>query len=196
MATIEDIKKLRETTGAGMMDAKRALEEAVGDMARAVTLLRQRGQVAAAKKASREAREGLVEAYIHGGRVGVLVEVNCETDFVARTPDFREFAHNLALQIAAVRPQYVSPEGVPNSVIDAEKLVYSEATKGKPAEVAEKILSGKVEKFYAEVCLVKQPFIRDADVTIEQMLVDLVAKLGENIVIRRFERFELGETDA
>src|SRR5487761_1224139 len=150
MATIEDIKKLRETTGAGMMDAKRALEEAVGDMARAVTLLRQRGQVAAAKKASREAREGLVEAYIHGGRVGVLVEVNCETDFVARTPDFREFAHNLALQIAAVRPQYVSPEGVPNSVIDAEKLVYSEATKGKPAEVAEKILSGKVEKFYAE----------------------------------------------
>lgn len=193
-ASPEEVKKLRESTGAGMMDAKRALEEANGDFNKAVEVLRKSGQATAAKKASREANNGLVESYVHGGKIGVLVEVNCETDFVARTDDFKEFAHDLAMQVAATNPQYVSPDSVPESVIEKEKELFMAELEGqgKPAEVVEKIVAGKLDKFYQTVCLTKQPFVKDPDRTIEQLVTDLVAKIGENVVIRRISRLELG----
>lgn len=188
----QNVKKLRDMTGAGMMDAKAALEAAAGDLEKAIEHLRKAGQASAAKRGDREAKAGIIESYTHSGRIGVLVEVNCETDFVARTEDFKSFAHDVAMQVAATAPDYIKPEDVPAEVIDREKAVYGADTKGKPAEVADKIVAGKLDKFYSEVCLVKQPFIKDDKTTIEQLLIDLIAKLGENIVIRRISRFELG----
>lgn len=190
--SVEDIKKLREETGAGMMKAKEALEATDGDFDKAVAYLREKGEATAAKKADREARAGLIEAYVHGGRIGVIVEVNCETDFVARTEEFKEFARDVAMHVAAVNPQYLNPEAVPAEVVEQEKAVYRKEAEGKPAEIIEKIVEGKLAKYYEGVCLTAQPFIKDPDVTVGKLTTNLVAKLGENIVIRRYERLELG----
>lgn len=191
---IEDIKKLREATGAGMMDAKSALEEAQGDYEKAVTVLRKKGLAKAAKKAERTAGVGIIESYVHGGKIGVLVEVNCETDFVARTDDFKQFCKDVALHVAASNPSYVSPEDIPEDDLNKEKDVIKEevAASGKPAEHAEKIIEGKLSKWYEEVCLLNQPFVKDPNQTIEQLRQALVAKLGENIVVSRFARLEVG----
>lgn len=190
-----DVKKLRDQTGAGMMAAKNALEEAKGDFAKAVELLRLKGLASAAKKADREAKNGLIEAYVHGGKIGVLVEVNCETDFVARTDDFKDFVHDLAMHIAAANPTYLDPESVPAEVTAQEKAIYSAEVEksGKPAEHAEKIVEGKLNKYYQAVCLTKQLFIKDPDKSIEELVKGLIAKIGENVVIRQFSRMELGE---
>lgn len=189
---IDDIKKLRDMTGAGMMAAKGALEATDGDLDKAVEHLRKAGQASAAKRGDREARAGLIESYTHAGRIGVLAEVNCETDFVARTEDFKTFAHDVAMQVAATGPDYIKPDDVPEEIVAKEREIYADEAKGKPAEVVEKIVSGKLDKFYAENCLVKQPFIKDPDTTLEALQMALIAKLGENVVIRRISRFELG----
>jgi elongation factor Ts len=191
---IEDVKKLRDMTGAGMMAAKNALEEAGGDMDKAVEVLRLAGQASAAKKADREAKNGVIEAYVHGGKIGVLVEINCETDFVARTDDFKNFAHDVAMHIAAASPEYVSPDDVPEAIIEKEKEIYAAEVEGsgKPAEVVEKIVAGKLNKYYEMVCLTHQPFVKDPDKTIDELTKALIGKLGENIVIRKFSRLELG----
>jgi elongation factor Ts len=193
--SIDDIKKLREQTGAGMMAAKKALEEANGDFAKAQENLRLAGAASAAKKSDRVAAEGVIEGYVHDGRIGVLVEINCETDFVARTEDFKQFAKDVAMQVAATSPEYIRPEDVPADVVDKEKeLVGKElAQAGKPAEMIEKITEGKISKFYEQICLVKQPFIKNPDITIEQLTAELVGKLGENIVIGKISRMALGE---
>jgi elongation factor Ts len=189
---VEDIKKLRDQTGAGMMKAKEALEASDGDFEKAVTYLREKGEATAAKKADRDARAGMVEAYVHGGRIGVIVEVNCETDFVARTEDFKTFARDVAMHVAATNPEYLNPESVPAEVVEKEKAIYRKEVAGKPAEIIEKIVEGKLAKFYEQVCLINQPFVKDPDVTVGKLTTDLVAKLGENIVIRRYSRMELG----
>ena len=193
--SVEDIKKLREVTGAGMMKAKEALVEADGNFEKAQELLRKAGAVSAAKKADREARNGLIEAYVHGGKIGVLVEVNCETDFVARTDDFKTFARDIALQIAATTPEYLRPEDVPADVVAKERDFQKSELESqkKPAEMIDKIVEGKLAKFYEGICLIKQPFVKDPDKTIENLTTELIGKLGENIVIRRFERIELGQ---
>ncbi|ACI20078.1 translation elongation factor Ts [Dictyoglomus thermophilum] len=194
--TIEMIKELRERTGAGVMEAKKALEEANGDMEKAVTILREKGVIKAAKKAGRVAKEGIIEAYIHtGDKLGVLVEVNCETDFVARTDEFRKLAKDIALQIAGMNPQYVSKEDVPPEVIEKEKEIYRTQLKneGKPEHVIEKIIEGKLEKFYEEVCLLEQPFVRNPEIKVKDLITEAISKLGENIVVRRFARFVVGE---
>lgn len=198
MATItpQMVKELRERTQAGMMDCKRALEETGGDMEKAVDYLREKGLASAAKKAGRLAADGLVEAYIHpGGRVGVLVEVNCETDFVAKTQDFQELVRDIAMHIAAMRPEYVRREDVPADVIEREKriLTSNALEEGKPEHIVEKIVTGRLEKFYSEVCLLEQPFVKDGDKTVGQLVQEAIAKLGENIEVRRFARFERGE---
>ncbi|GAV23462.1 translation elongation factor Ts [Carboxydothermus pertinax] len=196
MITSQMVKELRERTGAGMMDCKRALEEAQGDMEKAIEILRQKGLAAAAKKAGRIASEGVVEAYIHGGgRIGVLVEINCETDFVAKTDEFKAFARDIAMQIAASKPEYVKREDVPQDVVEKEReiLKAQALNEGKPANVVEKMVEGRIEKFFKEVCLLEQPFIKNPDVTIKELLNEKIAKIGENINIRRFVRFELGE---
>jgi elongation factor Ts len=190
--TIEDIKNLREKTGAGMMKAKEALEASGGDYDKAVQWLREKGEASAAKKADREARAGLIEGYVHSGRIGVLVEVNCETDFVARTEDFKEFARDIAMHVAAANPEYLRPEDVPAEVVEKEREIYRKEVEGKPAEIIEKIVGGKLAKYYEQVCLLNQPFVKDPDVTVGKLTTNLVAKLGENIVVRRFERMELG----
>lgn len=190
--TIEDIKKLRDATGAGIMDAKQALKETDGDHEKAIDYLRKKGVAKAAKRAEREAKEGLIEAYLHGGKIGVLVEVNCETDFVAKTDDFKQFAKDVAMHVAALNPAYLTPDDVPADVLEREKGVFAEETKGKPADVAEKIIEGKLNKFYEQVCLVKQPFVKDGDKTIESLMTELISKLGENIVVRQMSRIELG----
>ena len=189
---VEDIKKLRDQTGAGMMKAKEALEASNGDFDAAVKYLREKGEASAAKKSDREARAGLIEGYVHSGRIGVLVEVNCETDFVARTDDFKAFVRDVAMHIAAANPEYLNAEAVPAEVVENEKAIYRKEVEGKPAEILEKIVDGKLAKYYEQVCLVNQPFVKDPDVTIGKLTTDLVAKLGENIVIRRYERMELG----
>lgn len=186
-----DIKKLRDETGVGMMDAKKALSEANGNREKAIELLRKKGQAKAAKKAERAANAGLLDAYVHMGRVGAMVVVNCETDFVARTDDFKNFVHDLAMHVAASAPEYLKPEDVPKKVVDKEKEIYTDDIKGKPEDIADKILTGKLEKFYEQVCLLNQPFIKDPDKTIGDYQTELVAKLGENIVIAKFERMEL-----
>jgi len=188
------VKQLREKTNAGMMDCKRALEEANGDLARAETILRMKGIATASKKASRATKEGIVASYIHlQGKVGVLVEVNCETDFVAKNENFRSFVKDITLHIAAAHPLYVSRQDVPGKLIEAEREIYKAQVKGKPANVTEKIVDGKLDKFYSTVCLLEQGFIKNPDVTIKDLLSAKIAELGENIVIRRFTRYLVGE---
>ncbi len=187
------IKQLREQTGAGIMDVKEALEEAGGDNDKAVEILRKKGLAKQAKKADRVANEGVVESYIHGGgRIGVLVEVNCETDFVARTDDFKNLVKEIALHIAASNPLYISTEEVPPEVIEKEKEIYKEQFAGKPDDVIEKMLEGKIAKYYEEACLLNQPFVKDGDKTIGELLAEATGKMGENIQVRRFTRFMLG----
>lgn len=189
------VKELREKTGAGMMDCKQALTQTEGDFEKAVDFLRKKGIASASKKAGREAKEGMVSSYIHGeGRVGVLVEINCETDFVARTEQFRQFVKDVAMHIAAAAPQYVRAEDVPADIVAKEKeiAVAQMAASGKPAAVLEKIAEGKIAKFYEETCLMNQAFVKAPEKSIEQLLKEAVASLGENIVIRRFCRFGLG----
>jgi elongation factor Ts len=195
-STIEKIKQLREETAAGMMDVKRALEESDGDVENARKVLRERGQAIAAKKSSRETGEGMVDAYVHfNGRVGVLVEINCETDFVARTPEFKEFAHNVALQVASASPQplAVLPEDIPENELADERSVAEKqaAEMGKPENITQKIVEGRLDKWIAERALVRQAYVKDPDKTIGDLLQDTIQKLGENIVIRRFVRYEL-----
>ena len=188
------VKQLREKTNAGMMDCKKALVEAGGDLAKAEDLLRKKGIASASKKASRSAREGTVASYIHlQGKVGVLVEVNCETDFVAKNEIFRDFVKDITLHIAAAHPLYVSREQVPVSAIDREREIYREQVKGKPKNVVEKIVDGKLDKYYASVCLLDQPFIKNPDQTIQDLISSKIAELGENIIVRRFTRYVVGE---
>lgn len=190
------VKELREKTGAGMMDCKKALVETNGDMDAAVDFLREKGLSAAAKKAGRIAAEGLVEAYIHmGGRIGVLVEVNCETDFVAKTDEFKELAKDIAMHIAASQPQYVSREEIPEEVLEHERKIFRAMAEneGKPAHIIDKIVDGRIEKFMQDVCLVDQPFVKNPDQTVGELLNEKVAKIGEKISVRRFVRYERGE---
>lgn len=189
------VKELREKSGAGMMDCKKALSETNGDMDKAVDFLREKGLASVAKKSSRIASEGIVESYIHGGRIGVLVEVNSETDFVAKNEEFKNFVKDIAMQIAAVAPKYVSREEVPAEEVEHEKNVLTEQARGenKPEHIIEKMVEGRLEKFYEEICLLDQAFIKDSDKKIRDILNDLIAKIGENIKIRRFVRYEVGE---
>jgi len=188
------VKQLREKTNAGFMDCKRALAESGGDLKKAETILRTKGIASAGKKASRMTKEGIVASYIHlQGKVGVLVEVNCETDFVARNENFRAFVKDITLHIAAAHPLYVSRADVPGNLIEAEREIYKAQVKGKPENVAEKIVDGKLDKFYSTVCLLEQAFIKNPDQTIKELLNAKVAELGENIVIRRFTRYLVGE---
>lgn len=190
------VKELREKTGAGMLDCKKALEEANGDIEKASEILREKGLAAAAKKSGRIATEGLVESYIHGaGRIGVLVEVNCETDFVAKTDQFREFVKDIAMQIAAANPLYVRREEVPAEALEKEReiLKAQALNEGKPAHIVDKMVEGRIGKYYEENCLMEQSFIKDPDKTIQTLLNEKIATIGENISIRRFVRFELGE---
>jgi elongation factor Ts len=194
--TTEMIKQLRELTGAGVLDCKKTLDQTGGDIEQAVALLREKGLSAAAKKSERSTTDGRVEAYMHqGNRLAALVEVNCETDFVARTEPFIAFCHDLAMQVAATNPRWVSREDIPAEVIAEEKASYLQEieTGKKPAEVIERILEGKLAKFYRENCLLEQAFIRDEDRTIQQLLVEVIAKMGENIRVRRFARFQIGD---
>ncbi len=190
------VKELREKTGAGMMDCKKALQEAEGDFEKAVDLLRKKGIAKAAKRAEREANEGVVTAYIHpGSKLGALVEVNCETDFVAKTDDFQEFAKNIAMHIAASNPLAVSREELDQTVLEKEKEIYREQAlaSGKPEHIVDKIVEGRLEKYYSEVCLLEQPYVKDPDKTIKELLTETIAKVGENINIKRFARFRIGE---
>jgi elongation factor Ts len=194
--TAKMVKDLREQTGAGMMDCKKALSESDGDFAKAIKHLREQGVASAAKKAGRATSEGIIFSYIHpGDKLGVLVEINCETDFVARTDDFRTFAKDIAMQVAAADPKVVSREDVSAEMIAAERDVYRNQAKleGKPDKIIDKIVDGKIEKFYSEACLLEQPFVKDNDRTITDVLTQTVAKIGENIKIRRFVRFRLGD---
>jgi len=190
------VKELREATGAGILDCKNALQETDGDFDKAVEYLRQKGLAAAARRASRAANEGTIGSYVHAGsRVAALVEVNCETDFVARTDDFLALAHDLAMQVVAAKPKYLLPEDIPAEVIEAEKEIYRAQMEdsAKPEHVIDKIVEGKLQKYYQEVCLVQQPFIKDEGLTVQDVVTQVAAKLGENVVVRRFVRFELGE---
>jgi elongation factor Ts len=187
------VAELREKTGAGLLDCKKALDEAQGNMEQAETILRKKGVASAAKKAGRSTSDGLVEAYIHvGGKVGVLVEVNCETDFVAKTDEFKAFCRDICLQIAAANPSYVRREEVPETELAKERDIASAQMAGKPAAAVQKIVEGKLEKYYSQVCLMDQPFVKDPEKTIKDLLTEKVAKLGENMQIRRFVRFQLG----
>jgi len=195
--TTEQIKELREATGVGILECRKALEQANGDFKKAVDLLREKGLATAAKRADRQASEGVLELYSHGGgRVGVMVEVNCETDFVARSEPFRNFAHEIALQIAAAAPRYIRESDIPQEELEHERQIARARAleEGKPEAVVEKIVAGRIEKFKDEVCLLRQPYIRDETITIEQLLLQNIASLGENIVIRRFVRWERGES--
>ncbi|MBY3618679.1 translation elongation factor Ts [Acinetobacter sp. CUI P1] len=190
------VKELRERTGAGMLDCKKALEEANNDITKAAELLREKGLSAAANKAGRIATEGVVESYIHaGGRIGVLVEINCETDFVGKTDSFKEFARDIAMQIAAANPRYVRREEVPQADVEKEKeiLKAQALNEGKPEKIIEKMVEGRIGKYYEEYCLLEQTFVKDPDKTISQLLNEKISTIGENISIRRFARFELGE---
>lgn len=195
--TTEQIKELREATAAGILDCRKALESADGDFDKAVDYLREKGLAKAAKRSDREASEGVLELYSHGnGRVGVMVEVNCETDFVARSEAFRKFAHEVALQIAAAAPSYIRKEDVPAEVLEHEREIARARAleEGKPAPVVERIVDGRIEKYYDEACLLRQAYIRDETVTIEKLLAQNIGSIGENIVIRRFTRWEVGES--
>ncbi len=191
----KDVKELREQTGVGMMHCKNALKEAEGDIDKALDILRQKGLAMAAKKSGRDASEGIVGSYIHMGKLGVLVEINCETDFVAKTDEYNEFVKDIAMHIAAANPSYVNREDVPADVVDKEKEIFASQVENKPAEIVEKIVAGKLEKFYADICLMEQVYVKDDDQKkkIKDIVIDKVAHLGENIVIKRFVRFQLGE---
>lgn len=190
--TSEDIKKLRDQTGAGMLDAKKALEE-TGDLEAAKAYLRKKGHASLAKKSDRVTKEGIISSYIHaGGKVGVLLELNCETDFVARNEDFQQLAGEISLHIAAAAPQYVSREEVPAAQVENEKQIYMEQIKDKPANMQEQIVAGKLEKFYEQVCLLEQPYIREPEKKIKDLVAERVGKIGENIQVRRFTRYVLG----
>ena len=197
MTTIsaEMVKDLREKTGVGMMECKKALTESNGDFEKAVDLLRQKGLATASKKAGRTASEGLIESYIHMGKIGTMLEVNCETDFVARTDDFKQLAKDIAMHIAAATPVYLSREDVPQDVLEREKEIYKAQVVNKPPQVVEKIIEGKLEKFYTDFCLLDQIFIKDTDqkMKIKDLITEKIAKLGENIMIKRYARFQLGE---
>jgi elongation factor Ts len=193
--TADTVKELREQTGAGMMDCKKALCEAEGSVEKALDILRQKGLAMASKRAAREASQGLIGSYIHMGKLGVLVEVNCETDFVAKTDDFQELVKNIAMQIAASNPVYVKREDIPSEIIEKEKAIYASQVTNKPPQVVEKIVEGKLEKYYSDMCLVDQIFVKDPDQKkkIKDLIIEKIAKLGENILIKRFVRFQLGE---
>jgi len=192
----EMVKELREKTGAGIMDCKQALTESNGDMGAAVDFLRKKGLATAKKRAGRAASEGVIQSYIHmGGKIGVMVEVNCETDFVAKTDDFKEFAKNVAMHIAATNPVGIRPEDVTEEIVTKEKEIYrAQALEtGKPEKIVDKIVEGKLQKFYKENCLLQQPYVRDPDITVEDVINEVIAKIGENISIRRFVRYQIGE---
>lgn len=196
MFSAQDVKRLREMTGAGMMECKRALEQAQGNLERAVDILRERGLAQAAKKSGRSATEGLIESYIHlQGRIGVLLEINCETDFVANTDQFRTLAHDVAIHIAAAKPRYVRREEVPAAELDHERQILEAQAlnEGKPPAIVEKMVQGRIDKYYREICLMEQPFVKNPDQTIDDLVKEHVARLGEHIVIRRFVRYERGE---
>ncbi|MBS4871303.1 MAG: translation elongation factor Ts [Peptoniphilus sp. oral taxon 375] len=193
--TAKMVKELREQTGAGMMDCKKVLTETNGDIEKAIDLLREKGLASVAKKAGRIASEGLVDSYIHGGRIGVLIEVNSETDFVAKNEEFKSFVKDMAMQVAAVNPKYVSREEVPAELIEHEREVLTEQARheNKPEKIIEKMVEGRLEKYYEEICLLDQHFIKDGDLKVQDVLNNLISKIGENIKIRRFVRFEVGE---
>jgi len=194
--SLELVKDLRQRTGAGIVDCKTALQQAGGNIEAAIEYLRKKGLATAAKKAGRIAADGLVASYIHaGGKMGVLVEINCETDFVAKTEDFQSFVKNMAMHIAAANPQFIKREDVPQEVLDKEREIYRTQAldSGKPAKVIDKIVEGKLERFYSEVCLLEQTYIKDSDLTVKEVLDGMIGKIGENIAIRRFARFQLGE---
>lgn len=196
MVTAAMVKELREKTGAGMMDCKKALKETSGDIEKAVEYLREKGLSEAAKKTHRVATEGIVDSYIHGGgKLGVLVEVNCETDFVAKNDEFKELCHNIAMQIAASNPLYITRDDVPEEEVEKEKrMLRSQAlNEGKSENIVEKMVEGRLEKFFNENCLLEQPFIKETDISVDEYIKEKIAKLGENIVVRRFARYELGE---
>jgi elongation factor Ts len=196
MVDASTVKELRERTGAGMMDCKRVLVETDGNIEKAIEVLREKGLAAAAKKAGRIASEGIVEAYIHGGgRIGVLIEVNSETDFVAKNVDFRAFVRDMAMQVAATSPMYVSRDEVDPAVIEKEKEIFRQQAinEGKPEKIIEKMVEGRVEKYYKEICLLEQPFVKNPDMTVQVVLNSMIAKIGENLSIRRFTRYEMGE---
>lgn len=195
--SIEDIKKLKELTGVGLGDAKTALVEAEGDFDKALEEMRKKGLTKAEKKADREALEGVIDSYVHGGRIGVLVEVNCETDFVARTDGFKDFAHQIALQVASMTPEYVSEADIPAEEVERvrEEAKASDALAGKPADMIDKIVEGQVKKHFADKVLLSQSYIMDDSKTVEQFLKENIAQMGENIMIRRFKRIELGVND-
>ncbi len=196
MISANDVKNLRERTGAGMMDCKNALSEANGDVEKAIEILREKGLAAAVKKSGRIAAEGIVESYIHmGGRIGVLLEVNCETDFVAKTPEFKSFVHDIAMHIAAANPTYVSEDEVSEADIEKEKAILrtQALNEGKPEKIVDKMVEGRILKFKKEICLLEQPFVKDPDKTIRDIVTEQVARIGENISVRRFVRYEMGE---
>lgn len=196
MIKAADVKALRDKTGAGMMDCKKALVEAKGDLEKANEILREKGISTAAKKSGRIAAEGIVTSYIHGtGRIGVLLEVNIETDFAAKNEDFQQFARDIAMQIAAMKPQFVRPEDVPADVVEKEKAILKAQAlnEGKPEKIVDKIIEGRIDKFFKQICLTEQPFIKDSDKTVTELTTELIAKIGENIKIRRFTRYEMGE---
>ncbi len=196
MIKASDVKELRERTGSGMMDCKNALTESNGDMEKAIEILREKGLAAAAKKAGRIASEGIVDSYIHGGgRIGVLIEVNSETDFVAKNEEFKQFVKDMAMQVAASNPLYVKREDVDLHLIEKEKEIYraQALNEGKPEKIIDRMVEGRIEKYYKEICLLEQPFIKDTERTVNDILSSMIAKIGENISIRRFARFERGE---
>lgn len=192
---LSDVTKLRETCGAGMMDCKKALEEAKGDFDKAIEVLRKKGAATATKRAERDAKEGVIVSYIHNGRIGALLELNCETDFVALNEDFKGLAADLVMHVAASNPEYISPEDVPAAVVVKEREIEEAqlADAKKPKEVMDRILEGKIQKFYTRVCLTKQPFVKNPDITVEDLINDKTASIGEKLVVRRFVRYELGK---
>ena len=193
--TAEQVKELREKTGVGFMECKSALQESKGDMEEAITILRKRGLASLAKKSGRETKDGLIGAYIHNGKIGVMLEVNCETDFVARNPDFQTLVHDLAMHIAASDPRFLRKEDVTEDALAKEREIYREQAKatGKPENVLDKIVEGRMSKYYSEVCLLEQPFVKDQNITVRDHIAAHIQKIGENIQVRRFVRYKLGE---
>lgn len=196
--TVKMVKELREKTGAGVLEAKQTLEATNGDFEQAVSILREKGAASAAKRAGRTANEGVIEAYIHpGSRVGVMLELNCETDFVARNEQFRTLAHDLTLHVAAMSPQYVSVEDIPQERLEQETEIYRNQAlaEGKPDDIVAKIVAGRMKKFYADTCLMEQPFVKDDTIQVKELITEAIRTTGENIILRRFARYELGEAD-